>query len=309
MCNFAGSDEGNSPTSGTVSIDEKSAALCLDLLLFIALRNRDRISDTWSYIEAHFQSIILADPEFISHNSSKLLETSVLHILRICQRLLPYKPEVSDLLLRSLELVLSVEPSRIKHMAQRVAMEILQLVKGAADFIHQVGDISFSIDAVPILDKMGGLLEIVCEVCTDGPTFRKLSRNCLCTLGNTKTRYLIFCSEISLAPIRVMLSVFPPLVSQVLHPIVRELCIHPDLWHRVWSLSLLASVRILNIFQFLCKAGKSCVMCFQVVVFPPHIVLIDLLHWQQKLSLPSKSRSRIESEAVCSMQKCLLVST
>lgn len=135
---YVGSGEGDSPTSQPVKIDSKSAALCLDLLLFVTLRNRDRIVSTWQLVESHLQHIILPSEKH-GPVPQELLENAVLNLLKVCQRLLPYKPDVSDLLLRSLELVLNVEPTIVRHMAQRVALEVLQLVKGAAEFIHQVG--------------------------------------------------------------------------------------------------------------------------------------------------------------------------
>lgn len=138
VCVHVGSGEGDSPTPQPIKIDSKSAALCLDLLLFITLRNRDRIASTWPLVESHLHNIILPSDKH-GPVPQELLENAVLNLLKVCQRLLPYKPDVSDLLLRSLELVLNVEPTIVKHMAQRVALEVLQLVKGAAEFIHQVG--------------------------------------------------------------------------------------------------------------------------------------------------------------------------
>ncbi|GMH45726.1 hypothetical protein BSKO_13689 [Bryopsis sp. KO-2023] len=132
----SGSTEGSSPTSQPVATDERSASLALDLLLFITLRNRDRIHQLWPCVHTYLEGI-MSHEEGGPFASGFLIEGAILGLLKVCQRLLPYKPEVADLLLKSLELVLGLDPGVVRDMAERVAMEVLGLVKGAAAFVDQ----------------------------------------------------------------------------------------------------------------------------------------------------------------------------
>lgn len=66
------------------------------------------------------------------------MENIVLNMLKICQRILPYKPEVSGTLLNSLQLIPNLEPELLKDMSEKLSMELLTLIKNAAAYIRHV---------------------------------------------------------------------------------------------------------------------------------------------------------------------------
>lgn len=117
--------------------DEKTAVVCLELMFSVTIRNRDRINKLWPLVHDHLKSVII--PSENRPISKILVEAAVLGLLRVCQRILVYKPEVADLLLTSLQFVRNLDSELIREMADKVATEVLALVKGASSFIHQVG--------------------------------------------------------------------------------------------------------------------------------------------------------------------------
>ncbi|CAD7697886.1 unnamed protein product [Ostreobium quekettii] len=114
--------------------DEKTSVVCLELMFSVTIRNRDRINKLWPLVHDHLKSVIIPSDRPIS---KMLVEVGVLGLLRVCQRILVYKPEVADLLLTSLQFVRNLDADMIRDMAEKVATEVLALIKGAASFIHQ----------------------------------------------------------------------------------------------------------------------------------------------------------------------------
>eukprot|EP00803_Ostreobium_quekettii_P003636 evm.model.scf_117.13 EVM.evm.TU.scf_117.13 scf_117:109917-120401(+) len=114
--------------------DEKTSVVCLELMFSVTIRNRDRINKLWPLVHDHLKSVIIPSDRPISKT---LVEAGVLGLLRVCQRILVYKPEVADLLLTSLQFVRNLDSEMIREMAEKVATEVLALIKGAASFIHQ----------------------------------------------------------------------------------------------------------------------------------------------------------------------------
>lgn len=86
--------------------DSDTAEVCLELLIGITIRNRDRVELLWPSVHAHLEVIIRG----ATHPAGPLVERAVLGLLRVCQRLLPYKEEISDELLRSLHLIFHLDP-------------------------------------------------------------------------------------------------------------------------------------------------------------------------------------------------------
>lgn len=56
--------------------------------------------------------------------SSPLVARAALGLLRVCQRLLPYKEDTAEGLLKSLHLVLRLNPSVAWDLASRIAAEV-----------------------------------------------------------------------------------------------------------------------------------------------------------------------------------------
>ena len=61
---------------------------------------------------------------------------ATLGLLRICTRLLPYKESSAEALLKSLQLVLRLDPHVAWDLAQQIATELLKLVKTSAAYIR-----------------------------------------------------------------------------------------------------------------------------------------------------------------------------
>jgi hypothetical protein len=78
----------------------KSAALQV-----VLLRNRDRLSLLWPPVFDHLCAIIRGKGV-----EGTLVAAAAVGLLRLCQRLLPCKPEAAEPLLRGLQLVPSLDP-------------------------------------------------------------------------------------------------------------------------------------------------------------------------------------------------------
>jgi brefeldin A-resistance guanine nucleotide exchange factor 1 len=58
------------------------------------------------------------------------VERAVTGLLRICQRLLPYKEDTAETLLRSLKLAIGLSPNVAWELAERIAAEVRGWVGG-----------------------------------------------------------------------------------------------------------------------------------------------------------------------------------
>ncbi|RAL37626.1 hypothetical protein DM860_000320 [Cuscuta australis] len=104
--------------------DEDTAVFCLELLIAITLNNRDRIGLLWQGVYDHIANIV--------HSTvmpCALVEKAVFGLLRICQRLLPYKDDLGDELLRSLQLVLKLDARVADAYCEQITQEVSRLVK------------------------------------------------------------------------------------------------------------------------------------------------------------------------------------
>ncbi|CAO2820443.1 unnamed protein product [Amaranthus hypochondriacus] len=111
--------------------DEVNAVFCLELLIAITLNNRDRISLLWQSVYEHISNIVqsVAVP-------CALVEKAVFGLLRICRRLLPYKENLVDELLRSLQLVLKLDARVADAYCEQITQEVGQLVRTNAHCIR-----------------------------------------------------------------------------------------------------------------------------------------------------------------------------
>eukprot|EP00775_Hariotina_reticulata_P002968 gene2968-3253_t len=108
----------------------QAAELCLDLLLVVLLRNRDRLSLLWPPVLDHLSAIIRGKGV-----EGTLVAAAAVGLLRLCQRLLPCKPEAAEPLLRGLQLVPGLDPEVAWLNAEVIAVEMLALVQVAAPHI------------------------------------------------------------------------------------------------------------------------------------------------------------------------------
>ncbi|XP_058099559.1 ARF guanine-nucleotide exchange factor GNOM [Magnolia sinica] len=111
--------------------DEDTAVFCLELLIAIALNNRDRIGLLWQGVYEHIANIVQS-----TVMPGALVEKAVFGLLRICQRLLPYKENLADELLRSLQLVLKLDARVADAYCEHITQEVMRLVKANATHIR-----------------------------------------------------------------------------------------------------------------------------------------------------------------------------
>eukprot|EP00884_Botryococcus_braunii_P022699 jgi/Botrbrau1/9112/Bobra.0305s0016.2 len=115
--------------------DSDTAEVCLELVIAVALRNRDRILLMWPLVHDYLAAIMAPEG---SRSASPLVARAALGLLRVCQRLLPYKEDTAEGLLKSLHLVLRLNPSVAWDLAHRIAAEVLALVKGSGSHVQSV---------------------------------------------------------------------------------------------------------------------------------------------------------------------------
>lgn len=113
------------------SENEVNAAFCLELLIAITLNNRDRISLLWQSVYEHISNIVQSTTV-----PCALVEKAVFGLLRICQRLIPYKEDLIDELLKSLQLVLKLDARVADAYCEQITQEVGQLVKTNANRIR-----------------------------------------------------------------------------------------------------------------------------------------------------------------------------
>lgn len=111
--------------------DEDTAVFCLELLIAITLNNRDRIVLLWQGVYDHIANIVQS-----TVMPCALVEKAVFGLLRICQRLLPYKENLADELLRSLQLVLKLDARVADAYCEQITQEVSRLVKANATHIR-----------------------------------------------------------------------------------------------------------------------------------------------------------------------------
>lgn len=104
--------------------DEDAAIFCLELLITVALNNRDRIMILWQGVYEYIANIVQS-----AVMPSALVEKAVFGLIRICRRLLPYKEDLTDDLLKSLQLILKLDARVADAYCEHITQEIMRLVK------------------------------------------------------------------------------------------------------------------------------------------------------------------------------------
>jgi golgi-specific brefeldin A-resistance guanine nucleotide exchange factor 1 len=110
--------------------DEGIAVFCLELLITVTLNNRDRIVLLWQDVFEHITHIVQS-----TVMPCNLVEKAVFGLLHICQRLLPYKANLVDDLLRSLQLILKLDARVADAYCENITLEVTLLVKANATHI------------------------------------------------------------------------------------------------------------------------------------------------------------------------------
>ncbi|PSC74405.1 ARF guanine-nucleotide exchange factor GNOM isoform B [Micractinium conductrix] len=115
----------------------RPAELCLELLVALALRNRDRVALIWPLLHEYF--VVCLSAENVADVNS-LVERGITGLMRICQRLLPYKEDTAETLLHSLKLIVQLNGTISWKLADRIAFELLQLLKTSAPYVRSDTD-------------------------------------------------------------------------------------------------------------------------------------------------------------------------
>ncbi|CAN8273142.1 unnamed protein product [Cochlearia groenlandica] len=110
---------------------EASAVFCLELLIAVTLNNRDRILLIWQTVYEHISGIVQS-----TSTPCTLVEKAVFGVLKICQRLLPYKENLTDELLKSLQLVLKLDARVADAYCEPITQEVARLVKANASHVR-----------------------------------------------------------------------------------------------------------------------------------------------------------------------------
>ncbi|KAJ1259610.1 hypothetical protein BS78_10G168500 [Paspalum vaginatum] len=119
------------PQKITSSLDyEGTAVFCLELLITVTLNNRDRIVLLWQGVYEHIAHIVQS-----TVMPCNLVEKAIFGLLHICQRLLPYKENLVDDLLRSLQLILKLDARVADAYCENITLEVTRLVKANATHI------------------------------------------------------------------------------------------------------------------------------------------------------------------------------
>ncbi|CAN8233076.1 unnamed protein product [Cochlearia groenlandica] len=121
----------NSLIKASEKDDEASAVFCLELLIAVTLNNRDRILLIWQRVYLHISGIVQS-----TSTPCPLVEKAVFGVLKICQRLLPYKETLTDELLKSLQLVLKLDARVADAYCEPITQEVARLVKANASHVR-----------------------------------------------------------------------------------------------------------------------------------------------------------------------------
>lgn len=116
------------------SDDEDTALFCLEQVVAVTLRNRDRLALLWPLVYEHSADIMQG-----ASVPGPLVERAVIGLIRVCQRLLPYKGEHAPQLLQSLQLLFKLHPRVAEAMLERISREMLALLKGSMPYIKDAG--------------------------------------------------------------------------------------------------------------------------------------------------------------------------
>ena len=117
-------------SSPPARVDDDAALFCLDVLVGVALRNRDRVRVVLPHVYGVLRAVVQG-----AKTPGPLPERAIFELLRICQRLLPYEEDLAEELLDSLRLLFALEPAVADAHIERVARELRVLVRVAGPHI------------------------------------------------------------------------------------------------------------------------------------------------------------------------------
>ena len=100
----AGAEGADTAVSAPPSdVDGDAAVFCLDVIIAVTLRNRDRVRVALPHVYALLRQLVQQ-----AKTPSPLAERAIFEVVRLARRLLPYKDDLSDELLDSLRLMFAL---------------------------------------------------------------------------------------------------------------------------------------------------------------------------------------------------------
>ena len=93
----------------------------VELVIVVALRNRDRLLLIWPLVHDMLSTILAPEA---ARTANPLVRRATLGLLRICRRLLHYKADSAEALLRSMHMVLRLDPAVAWDLAPAIAAEV-----------------------------------------------------------------------------------------------------------------------------------------------------------------------------------------
>ena len=118
-----GGAEGVAIVDAPRDVDEDAAVFCLDVLVGVTLRNRDRVRTCLPLVYGVLRQLVQT-----AKTPSALAERAIFEVLRLCRRLLPHKEDLADELLDSLRLMFALEPAVADAFLERIVRELGHLV-------------------------------------------------------------------------------------------------------------------------------------------------------------------------------------
>jgi brefeldin A-resistance guanine nucleotide exchange factor 1 len=117
----------------TEGMPTDTAELALELLFSLSLRNRDRISLIWPQIHEYLE---VCTSQKSGNDFTALNERAIKGLMRICQRLLPYKEDIAGMLLGSLSLIGAMHPKVVWELSPSFTAELITLLSQSAPHIR-----------------------------------------------------------------------------------------------------------------------------------------------------------------------------
>jgi brefeldin A-resistance guanine nucleotide exchange factor 1 len=128
---------GNVVAAARTGEGSDTAELALEILITLALRNRDRVALIWPLVHEYIAACLGAES---AEQATPLVERAVAGLFRVCQRLLPYKEDTAEMLLASLQLVVGLPQGAAWSLSEVIANDILGLVKSSGPYIRTEAD-------------------------------------------------------------------------------------------------------------------------------------------------------------------------
>lgn len=119
--------------------DESLAIFFLELLVRIAIQNKDRVTEIWPAIVEHMRKLIVEVAIEWVQKSPFLLERSVNALLRLAVRL-ARKEELASLVVQSLSMLEVLSHQSMYFVARHMAFGLYELLRNNAANIHETED-------------------------------------------------------------------------------------------------------------------------------------------------------------------------